>query len=162
MKKLYLFTDGSVHVQSKIGYGACLLVSEDELAAGNLKHRVQTKRFENTSSTKLELQMLLWALSEIKTAAKKIIVYTDSQTIARLPERRNRLEKSNFRSKKGELLKNVDLYQEFYKIIDGIEYEIVQVQGHQPSRQKNSVERIFTFVDKASRKALRKEMEDLK
>lgn len=157
MEKLYLFTDGSVHVQSKIGYGACLALDENEMDAENLKQRIQIKRFENTSSTRLELQTLLWALSVLQPGGKKIIIFTDSQNIAQLADRRARLEENNFCSKGGKLLKNADLYKQFYKVFDSLNCEIVKMKGHQPTRVKNQVERIFSLVDKASRSALRSE-----
>jgi len=155
MSNILLFTDGSVHVQSKVGYGAYLYLSENELSGNNLKQHVKTKRFENTSSTKLELQTLLWALSCIQPAGQKVIVYTDSQNIAQLLGRRKRLEQNNFCAKSGKPLENGVLYQEFYRIIDSMDCEILKIQGHQPSRKKNNIEEIFTLVDKASRKALR-------
>jgi ribonuclease HI len=155
MDKLFLFTDGSVHAQSKIGYGACLFLTEKELEAETLKQRVQIKRFENTSSSRLELQTLLWALSEIETNNKKVVVFTDLQNITQLVERRNRLEETNFCSKSGKPLKNADLYKQFYQILDALHCEIVKVKGHQPTRLKNEIERVFSLVDKASRKALR-------
>lgn len=157
ISKLLLFTDGSVHVQSKTGYGAFLVISEDELLNDNLKHSVQTKRFENTSSTKLELQTLIWALAELELGEQKIIVYTDSQNITQLMERRQRLEKSYFRAKSGELLNNYELYKEFYQMMDLLSCELVKVKGHRPTKYKNEIERVFTLVDKASRKALRTE-----
>jgi len=56
-------------------------------------------RFEQTSSTKLELQTLLWALGETITLANgddmTLTVYTDSQNIIGLPRRRARLEQNN-------------------------------------------------------------------
>ena len=156
MGKLYLFTDGSVHVQSKIGFGACLVLSEREMDAENLKQRVQTKRFENTSSTRLELQTLLWALSVLQSGDQQIIIYTDSQNITRMVDRRHRLEVNRFCSKSGKPLKNAELYKQFYEMFDSLNCEIVKVQGHQPSRRKDEIERIFSFVDKASRKALRR------
>ena len=79
--ELMLFTDGSLNTRSNIGYGAYLAVSEFGLLLDSLKMRVKVKRFEHTSSTKLELQTLLWALSDIKVLAGKVIVYTDSQNI---------------------------------------------------------------------------------
>ena len=60
-----LFTDGSVNTQSKIGYGAYLAVSESGLSLDSLRECVKVMRFEHTSSTKLELQTLLWALGDI-------------------------------------------------------------------------------------------------
>ncbi|WP_319503506.1 RNase H family protein [uncultured Draconibacterium sp.] len=155
MDKLYLFTDGSVHVQSKVGYGACLVLDENEMDTENLKQRIQTKRFENTSSTRLELQTLLWALSEIEKNDIKVLVYTDSQNIAQLVDRRARLEENNFCSKGGKLLKNADLYKQFYELFDSLNCKIIKVKGHQPTRVKDHIERIFSLVDKASRSALR-------
>ena len=66
MDELMLLTDGSVNTQSNIGYGAYLAVSERELSLDSLRTRVKVKRFEHTSSTKMELQTLLWALSDIQ------------------------------------------------------------------------------------------------
>lgn len=155
MGKTLIFTDGSVHVQSKVGYGAVLTISEDELANDNLREHVQTKRFENTSSTKLELQTLLWALNEITDVENTICIYTDSQNIVELVKRRQRLEQNEFCSKKGVLLHNHELYKEFYQLIDTLHCEILKVQGHKPSRNRSKIEQVFTLVDKFSRKALR-------
>ncbi len=66
MDELMLFTDGSVNAQSNIGYGAYLAVSESGLPLDLLRARVKVRRFEHTSSTKLELQTLLWALGDIQ------------------------------------------------------------------------------------------------
>ncbi len=155
MSDLLLFTDGSVNVQTKVGYGACLGIFADELFVPDLASLVKIKRFENTSSTKLELQTLLWAFSQINAQAERVTVYTDSQNITQLLERRLRLEQKDFRTKKGVLLKNFELYREFYQLIDSVDCDIIKVQGHQPTRNKNDIERVFGLVDKASRKALR-------
>ena len=150
-----LFTDGSVNVQTNIGFGACLIVSEPEQDTGSLKNLVKVKRFENTSSTKLELQTLLWALNENQFLERKVIIYTDSQNIIGLPGRRARLELNDYRSKKNKQLKNSELYQEFYQITDQLDCEFVKVRGHKASHQKDNIDRIFTLVDRASRNALR-------
>jgi ribonuclease HI len=81
MDDLMLLTDGSVNTQSHIGYGAYLSIAEHGLSLDALRTRVKVKRFEHTSSTKLELQTLLWALSDIQAQGEKVIVYTDSQNI---------------------------------------------------------------------------------
>ena len=52
MNELKLFTDGSVHAQSGIGYGAYLSLSEHRLPVESLTAHVQTKRFTHTSSFK--------------------------------------------------------------------------------------------------------------
>ena len=75
MDELILLTDGSVNYQSNIGYGAYLAVPERGLSLDSLRARVKVRRFEHTSSTKLELQTLLWALSDIQALGRKVIVY---------------------------------------------------------------------------------------
>ena len=157
MNELKLFTDGSVNTKSKIGFGAYLFIYEHYVSIELLKRKVKVKRFEETSSTKLELQTLLWALSEIDLSENKIIVYTDSQNIISLLKRRKRLEENNYSSKKNELIKNHQLYKEFYKIIDSIDCSFVKVCGHKKSNQKDDIDQLFTLVDRASRNALREE-----
>lgn len=150
-----LLTDGSVNTQSNIGYGAYLAVSECGLSLDSLRPRVKVKRFEHTSSTKLELQTLLWALSDIQALGRKVIVFTDSQNIIGLQGRRARFEQNDYRSKKNKRLNNYDLYQEFYRMTDHLDCELVKVRGHQVSNQKDDIDRLFTLVDRASRNALR-------
>lgn len=150
-----LFTDGSVNPQTKVGYGAYLAISDPELPVDLLKNAIRLRRFEHTSSTQLELQTLLWALTDIHPPHHKVIIHTDSQNIIGLPARRNRLEKQNYRSNKNQLLKNFELYKQFFSIIDQLQYELVKIEGHQPNIQKNAVDQLFTLVDRASRDALR-------
>ncbi|MBT3878631.1 MAG: ribonuclease H [Candidatus Scalindua sp.] len=155
MKELILLTDGSVNTKSRIGYGAYLAVSEHGLSLDSLRERVKVMRFENTSSTKLELQTLLWALGDIRALESKVVVYTDSQNIMGLPGRRERFEQNSYRSKKGRLLNNYELYQEFYRVTDQLKCRFVKVRGHQVSHQKDDIDRLFTLVDRTSRNALR-------
>jgi ribonuclease HI len=137
MDELMLLTDGSVNTLSNIGYGAYLAVSERGLSLDSLRTRVKVRRFEHTSSTKLELQTLLWALSDIQALGSKVIVYTDSQNIMGFQGRRYRFEQNDYRSKKNK------------------DCELVKVRGHQVSNQKDDIDRLFTLVDRASRNALR-------
>ena len=154
-KQIILFTDGSINPQSKIGYGAYLAVTEMDLSHESLKRLVKIKRFEDTSSTKLELQTLLWALEDVKPAGEKVILYTDSQNIIGLPGRRKGFEKNNYYSKNGKLIGNYKLYREFFKLLDRMDIELFKISGHLVSIQKNEIDRLFTLVDRASRKALR-------
>lgn len=151
----HLFTDGSAHPQTKIGFGAYLLVNETDLTSTPPRQPVQLRRFEQTSSTKLELQTLLWALANLPESTGKIIVYTDCQNILRLPARRKKLEESDYRSKSKQPFNHAELYQAFFKALDSTSFQIIKVKGHQTSRAKNQIEQLFSLVDKASRRALR-------
>jgi len=155
MEELMLFTDGCVNNHSNVGYGAYLTVHEGGLSFDSLKTRVKVRAFENTSSTKLELQTLLWALNDIQALGSRVIVYTDSQNIMSLQGRRDRFEQKDYRSKNNRRLNNYELYQEFYRMTDQLNCEFVKVLGHQVSKQKDDIDRLFTLVDRASRNALR-------
>lgn len=155
MKSLLLFTDGSVHTPSKIGYGAYLLVEKEVSFQESLSDRVQVKRFEATSSTRLELQTLLWAWTEIQAIKAKVVVYTDSQNLIGLPARRSYLEANAYRSRKNRLLNNHDLYRAFFELKDLLNCELIKVKGHMVASKQREVDRFFRLVDQASRKALR-------
>jgi len=157
MDALKLFTDGSADPKLNIGYGAYLVVSESAHSSDYLGASVKVKRFEQTSSTKLELQTLLWALGEVCPLGCRVVVYTDSQNIIGLQGRRDRLEQNEYRSKKNKRIRNYELYQEFYRMVDLMDCEFIKVRGHKVSSQKNEIDRLFTLVDRASRNALRKE-----
>ena len=157
MSDFILFTDGSVNTKSDIGYGAYLLVSEDKMFSDDLPSKVKLKQFENTSSTKLEIQTLLWALYEVGKLEGKIIVYTDSQNIAGLLNRRERLEKNDFQSKKGRGMNHAELYRQFFRMTDLLNCEFRKVEGHKKTNQKDNIDRLFTLVDRASRNAMRGE-----
>ncbi len=157
MDAVTLLTDGSVNTQTKIGYGAYLAVSDPGLSLEELSKQVKVKRFAPTSSTKLELQTLLWALDDLQVLCRPLIVVTDSQNIIGLPARRDRLERNDYCSKKKTRLNNYELYQDFYRQMDQLNCELVKVQGHQASKHKNNIDRLFTLVDRASRNALRED-----
>ena len=158
---IYLFTDGSVYPSDKVGYGAVLFTKDINQALEVLKTQVNLKRFTNTSSTKLELENLLWGLSlVIHEESKTIVVYTDSQNIISLISRRSRLENNNYHTKGNKPVKNQQLYREFFKLVDSFEIQIIKIKGHQPGRDKTEIEKIFTLVDKASRRALREEFDN--
>jgi ribonuclease HI len=175
MKSLLLFTDGSADPASRIGYGAYLAVPglntdfPESEAIDNLRMQiasnasgssletcVQLKRFEDTSSSQLEIETLIWALRS--TQPQTVILYTDSQNIIGLPDRRVRMEKQDYRSKTGGLLNHAELYQEFFALTDLLDYTLVKVKGHRRSHQKSPADRMFTLVDRASRQALRAEL----
>jgi ribonuclease HI len=162
-----LFTDGSVDTKTQIGFGAYLAIENiafddlplDELLIDSLKTKTKTKQFEHTSSTRLELQTLLWAIDDMVLLNEEkiiqLIIYTDSQNILDLPTRRSRLEQQHYHARNGKPLKNADIYQQFFKTIDHYDCQIIKVDGHKPRHEKNEVDKIFSLVDKASRSALR-------
>ena len=160
MSDACLFSDGSVDTKTGIGYGAYLLVEDTNKALlQTLSSRLLLKQFTSTSSTKLELETLLWALEEVMPQLNELnsnlTIYTDSQNIVGLPSRRQRLERNNYYARNNTRLANYLLYQKFYRFSDQMNFELVKVKGHKKSSQRSEIYQYFALVDQASRQALR-------
>ena len=153
MNTIKLFTDGSVNPQLKIGFGAYLVVDNSSLV-NCLQDTIKIKKFENTSSTLLELQTLLWALDEINLSGI-VHIYTDCQNILGLKKRCEEFEKNGYMTKSHKLISNHELYKAFYKKIKSLDCEFIKVKGHKKTSTKDEIDTFFTLVDKASRNALR-------
>lgn len=153
--KMYLFTDGSVNPQSGVGFGAFLLLENLKSSVETLDSKIKIKKFENTSSTKLELETLLWALDAVELKNSTLVIYTDCQNIIGLPARRDGFEAKKYMTSKAKLIKNHQLYKEFFKRLDSLDCELIKVKGHKKSSQKSEIDEIFTLVDRATREALR-------
>lgn len=162
MKKIKLFCDGSCNPQEKIGYGAYLLIEDDYFDLISLKSKIIFKKFENTSSTKLEIETFLWALNDIDIEDCIIEIYTDCQNIIGLEKRKEKLKSLNYHSSSGKLLNNSELYKEFFELLEKYNCEFIKVKGHKKNSLKDEIDDIFNLVDKASRNALREELANLK
>jgi len=165
MKSLSIFSDVSVNSQLKIGFGAILVLTDIDLQKNDFnlfKDKIQHKKFESTSSTKLEIETILWALEEIKEKYQfsdlynNLFVYTDSQCIAGLLDRREKLKKNNYKSiGKNKTLNHATLYKHFFCLYDLLKFKIIKLKGHSKSSLKDNLHKIFTLGDRGSRKALK-------
>ena len=162
MNDIALFTDVSLDPGRKLGVGAYLVLPASLLIEkSEVVDRVKVRRFEDTSSTKLEIQTVLWALEEYRIRPKtskpgKLYLYSDSQCVSGLLKRRPGLLACDFLSKRSNRpLRNSTLYRAFYEVHDELGFEVIKVKGHSRSCLKDSAQRIFSFVDKEARKALR-------
>ncbi len=161
---MVLFADVSVNPVKKIGVGAYLAIPAAILDEGpraidstELADRIALQRFEDTSSTKLELQTVLWALQEQGTASKgKLTIYTDSQCVSGLLARREVLVSKHFHSGRTQRpLRNAVLYRSFYEMHDMLGFDVIRLEGHTRSRARDTVHRVFSCVDRKARKALK-------
>ena len=168
MTRYALFTDVSLNPTLKLGFGAYLVIpssfleiSLERIIRSAFAEQIRLRRFEVTSSTKLEVQTLLWALEDFQKEVSgsrfgTLDVYSDSQCVTGLLRRRSQLEMNGFcNSGKNRLLKNACLYRKFYKFHDTLGFEVIKVAGHARSCSHDSIHRVLSFVDKEARKALK-------
>jgi len=163
-----LFTDVSVNPKQRLGVGACLLLPLQfpdspghEIDWAELSRQLHCRRFTDTSSTMLELQTVLWGLEIYRAQVPSSLrgglqLYTDSQCVAGLSLRRERLEATAYRAgRSGRLLANAHLYGEFYAASDELGFQIAKVAGHSRLSSQDSLERIFSLVDRGARRELK-------
>lgn len=163
-KDFTLFTDVSVSPGLKLGVGAYVMIPASFLEASSgvigrpqITGRLKVRRFEDTSSTRLELQTVLWALTEDGRGPHgSLTIYSDSQCVSGLLKRKLSLLAGGFLSKKtNQQLSNASLYRTFYEFHDELGFHVVKVDGHSGCRVRDTAHRIFSFVDKEARKALK-------
>lgn len=168
MNSVSLFTDVSLNPKLRVGMSAYLVVptsllaiSADRIESSKVTDLLMMRRFKCTSSTRLEVQTVLWALEDYQKESKgarleKLHIYSDSQCVAGLLRRRSLLEAKGFLSAKtNRLLKNAPLYQAFYEAYDQLGFKVIKVTGHSRSCSHDTVDRIFSCIDRGVRKALR-------
>jgi ribonuclease HI len=173
MKSFALFTDASLNPKLHLGVGAFLVVPAvyleqpvESIEASAVSELVRIQRFEETSSTALEVRTALWALEEYRAGLHdagpaQVRLYCDSQCIAGLPGRRVGLEADAYVSRAADCpLHNAPLYRAFYKLQDQLGFEIIKVAGHTRTAARDTVHRIFACIDKEARKKLRLWMQD--
>lgn len=170
IKDIALFTDVSASPGLKLGVGAYVMVpaSFPEASYGvigrpEISGRIKVRRFEGTSSTRLELQTVLWALAENRQGPHgRLTIYSDSQCVSGLLKRKPRLLAAGFLSKKtNQQLANASLYRTFYEFHDELGFHVVKMVGHSQSRTRDTAHRIFSIVDKEARKALKLWLKEL-
>lgn len=167
MNSFALFTDVSLNPQRRIGVGGYLLVpvpfleiKPHDIEQGEVSARLKIKRFAETSSTRLEVQTVLWAVENSReeltgSALGSLRIYTDSQCVAGLLGRRAGLINSDFLARRsGRPLTNAHLYRAFYAAFDQLGFQLIKVSGHSRACSDDTVQRIFSYVDREVRKAL--------
>ncbi len=148
-KQIKVFTDGSADPQKEVGAWAALILNGEEevIIKGHARH---------VTHQQMELQAVLSALKFLieKNVShdQPVTIYTDSQYVVRLPERKEVLEANDFKSKKGKAIASNILLREFYQLCDQIKLILEKVPAHQKSNQGFDENR---QVDKLVRKMVR-------
>ena len=155
---VYIYTDASFsknHEIAFIGYAFfCTTQEHENISISEVK--LYTFQIQEINNIRAEMKSAIKAL-ESCPKSKQIILYSDCQTLSRLPLRREKLESTNFISQsKNRLLNNADLYQEFYSLYDLLKPEIHWVKGHTSSKTLSKIEKNFSYLDNTVRKNLRK------
>ncbi len=149
IKTIEIFTDGSCNTELKIGGWAALLLFEN-------KEIIIKGTILNTSHNRMELWAVLKSFEFVKDQNiifDNVRIYSDSQYVVNLPDRKDKLKKSSFITKKGIQIQNSDLIEEFIHMIENYNIELIKVKAHQ---KKYETENYNRKVDKIARSQVRK------
>jgi len=146
--QITIYTDGSCHTQKKVGAWAAIVFvgQEKTLLSG---------RVLDTTHHRMELQAVIEAIHYVKehiVGALDIKVITDSQYVAGLPGRRNKLEEKNFTTHRGNKIQNMDLVQQVLEMGEQFNIEFIKIKAHQKIEDENNYN---AEVDRLSRKIVR-------
>lgn len=80
----------------------------------------------------------------------------DDLSIVGLQNRKEKLEANDYKSSTGKTINNYELYKLFFEKIEKLDIDFIKIKGHKKNSLKDELDTIFNLVDKASRRALRK------
>lgn len=144
-----VFTDGSCHNRLRTGGWASIIFMGTE--------KVTLKGSEaETTHHRMELMAVLESfrfLQEKNWLGYPITVYSDSQYVVGLLQRKERLTTSGYRTKKLTPIRNADLVQSLIRFLETKEVTFVKLKSHLKSSDLENV--INREVDMLSRQMMR-------
>lgn len=121
-----IYTDGSSHTQKLIGAWAATIYYN--------KTKIIIKQVEtNTNHNRMEMQAVIQAIIFVDTNYSTnipIIINSDSQYVVNLVDRKEKLKKNEFITKKGNPVKNLDLVITLIDQIETHEITFNKIKAH--------------------------------
>ncbi len=121
-----IYTDGSSHTQKLIGAWAAIIYYN--------KTKIIIKQVEtNTSHNRMEMQAVIQAIKFVDTNYSSnipIIINSDSQYVVNLVDRKEKLKKNEFFTRKGNPVKNLDLVTTLIDQIETHEITFNKIKAH--------------------------------
>lgn len=124
--QIEIYTDGSCNPQLLIGGWAAVILNGPE------KVVLQGKQL-NTSHNRMELIAVIESLKYLKIKnlnINKIKIYSDSQYVIGIERRIKTLIKNDFKTNKGNEIRNIDLVKTLIEFIETTNIEFNKVKAH--------------------------------
>ena len=148
-----IYTDGSCHTQHCIGTWVAIIFN-------GKKKQVLSGKMKDTTHNQMELIAVINAIEYVKLHygnASSVRVYTDSQYVIMIPERKKKMELAGFTTKKGSAVQNADLVKKLLDLFSSVHVEVIKIIAHQKKTDTNNYNR---EADMLSRKLLRKVIQE--
>ncbi|MFK8008932.1 MAG: ribonuclease H [Saprospiraceae bacterium] len=148
--QIQIYTDGSCHTQQRVGGWAAIILWK--------KEKIELKGFvKDTTHNAMEILAVLKALDFLEknnnNTFTKIEIVSDSQYVVRILERKEKLKAKSFLTKKGNLIRNVELVKKLIERIETLPLIFTKIKAHQKATDKINYNRV---VDHLARNEVRK------
>jgi ribonuclease HI len=129
-----IYTDGSYNPSTNRGGWAAIIFREEE-------KKILQGQASNTTHQRMELTAAIQALHYLEAnnlVSQEIMLYTDSQYLVRLPERKEKFKSSDYLTRKKQPIANVDLVRIIVSFCDVLPVSFIKVKAHlKPSPEEN-------------------------
>jgi ribonuclease HI len=148
-----IFTDGSCHTQQLVGaWAAVLLIDKEKI--------VLSGKENDTTHNRMEILAVINSIKYIQQHFQNIMdvkIVSDSQYVIGLIGRQAKFATSNFTTKAGNEIRNVDLVKELLHLVSTINVQFVKIKAHQKA---TDVVNYNIEVDKLSRQLVRESVKN--
>ena len=140
MPKILIYTDGSsLGNPGPGGYGIVMKTSDGRL------EKTFSKGFKKTTNNRMELMAVIDALKKIKQKDWPVEIYTDSKYVS---DAVNKAWLNKWLRQKFTKTKNPDLWKEFIRVTQGLNYTIHWVKGHNNHPENEQCDQLAVMAAK--------------
>lgn len=148
MKFAEIYTDGSCHTQKCLGaWASVILVDAQKI--------VLSGKEENTTHNRMEILAVINSINFVLQhfpTIRELKIVSDSQYVIGLVSRQSKFLASDYTTKAGKDIRNIDLVKELLLLLSSIKVEFVKIKAHQKA---TDVVNYNIEVDKLSRQLVR-------
>lgn len=127
--EIEIYTDGSCNPAANVGaWGAILFIQDEKVVLSGIQ--------ENTTHNRMELLAVIEAINFLwnkNLSHLPVRIYTDSQYVEKIQERKQKLVQQNFFTRKGDVVRNADLVETLIDLTAAGNISFEKVKAHQKS-----------------------------
>jgi ribonuclease HI len=143
-----VYTDGSCHTQLCIGaWASIVFIGDKKITLSGIER--------DTTHNRMEILAVINAVEYIQhnyPMIKEIRLVSDSQYVIGLMDRQSKFIKSNFKTKAGNAIRNIDLVTALLDLAGKMTIQFVKIKAHQ---KETEIINYNIEVDKICRKLVR-------
>jgi ribonuclease HI len=148
-----IYTDGSCYNGRRVGvWAAILFIAGEKIVLSDLE--------TGATNHRMELAAVIKAIEYVRDkhpSAKAVRIVSDSQYVIGLARRKTKFLLTDFKTKKGNDIRNVDLMKQLLELHEVIDVEYVKIKAHQ---QPTETANYNIEADMLARKILRDYFKD--